>query len=286
MGLFFDHLDDKALLPIAVTCKGQTQFSIAVRFNTNILDGTLQTIFAEIVIGTRMYLFIDSDNRLRWAGRAPDTDPFTTWVDSTVTLKTNFDHHAVAVFDSVTNIHALYVDGVQQMNNVDASAFTNSDPSSILLGGLTAAQVFSGILTDISIYCGTALTQEQALELYHSRMKGTPLGILGNTQYYPLADGPDGASADGDIIMDMSQNRNDGLGDNGANNTGLIWKSEEVLSDPLFELPIIFTPVTGLGLNLFDPQIKAIMSERQIESIISSRQIEGIMSERQIKWVG
>ena len=45
----------------------------------------------------RLSLYIDSDNKLKFAGRSPDTDSFTTWVDSTTTLTVNEWYHAKSI---------------------------------------------------------------------------------------------------------------------------------------------------------------------------------------------
>ena len=42
----------------------------------------------------------------------------------------------------------------------------------------------------------------------------------------------------------------------------------------------------GPGLDLFDPQIKAILPNRQLKAILSDRQVKAILPDRQIKWIG
>ena len=81
-----------------------------------------------------------------------------------------------------------------------------------------------------------ALTDDEVAQLALSRVKRMPLQIQPSNLlgYWPLDDQPDGTSGDGDTYLDWNNtaNRNNGTGSDGANNTGLTNKAEEVLSYP------------------------------------------------------
>lgn len=121
-----------------------------------------------------------------------------------------------------------------------------------------------GIIDELAIW-REELTAAHMLDLGKSRIKGRPLDIQINTLelYLPMDDGEVGISADGDVVRDLSRHRLGGIGDDGANNTGLTWAAERVLAYPKPPQRIIVpTVVPGaimnqlqgpdLGANLFD----------------------------------
>ena len=79
-----------------------------------------------------------------------------------------------------------------------------------------------------------ALTQAQMELIANSKIKGMVYQVCGSNLkwYLQLDDESDGTSGDGDTFVDRSGNGNNGTGDDGANNTGLTCKGEEVLSYP------------------------------------------------------
>lgn len=123
---------------------------------------------------------------------------------------------------------------------------------------------FDGQMIEVTIR-NSILTQDDINQEFNSKIKHMPLQVqTGAIQaYWPMDDGPDGASADGDKIAEGSGNGNDGIGDNGANNSGLIWKAEEALSGVPDIFPVIFVPAVAaaimnqfqgpdLGANLYN----------------------------------
>lgn len=109
---------------------------------------------------------------------------------------------------------------------------------------------FIGELDEIAVW-DTNLSVDQREQLYNSRMRYTALQIqtLNLVGFWPLDDGPDGSSADGDLIRDRSGNNLNGIGDDGANNTGLIWKAG-ILPYPSSAILVRSTIITPL-LNEF-----------------------------------
>ena len=49
-------------------------------------------------------------------------------------------------------------------------------------------------------------------------------------------------------------------------------------------LIVLFIP--GDGLDLFDPQLKAILPDRQLKAILPDKQLKAILPDRQLKWIG
>lgn len=157
------------------------------------------------------------------------------------------------------NTGFVYVDNVEvasgslaAINNM--ATFTND----FLVGALNNVgaplDYYLGDLDELAIWT-QALSANERANLASSRIKYMPLQIqpANLKAYWPMDDEPDGTSADGDTLRDLSGNGNDGTGDDGANNTGLTWKAEEVLSYPVSVFPIIFTPtvVVGAIMNQF-----------------------------------
>ena len=134
----FDRADDWVVVPSGASVTGQTQVFFSIWFNATVLDATPQQIFHEPIAAgvaqARFELNIAMDNKLNFAGRAPDTDGLTTWINSSAILTAGKWHHTLSVFDSVSDDHFLYVDGVSQTANVAAAAFTPADALSIRLG--------------------------------------------------------------------------------------------------------------------------------------------------------
>jgi hypothetical protein len=79
-----------------------------------------------------------------------------------------------------------------------------------------------------------ALTSTELSLLFNSKIKGMPLQIRPSNLvlYHSMDEGFIGASADTDTLQDLSGNNNDGNPDNGANNTGMSWVGETILSYP------------------------------------------------------
>jgi len=89
----------------------------------------------------------------------------------------------------------------------------------------------NGQITDLAVW-SAVLTAGEIELLADSKIKRMPLQIQPTNLngYWPMNDEPDGSSADGNTFIDQSGNGNNGTGDDGANNTGLTAKAEEVLS--------------------------------------------------------
>lgn len=168
--------------------------------------------------------------------------------------------NGVGAMISVTrtgNRFDLWKNAVSFFNSSDASSIP--DYSSPLFIARTNGVYGNLIVNDVAIWKGVAVSGAELSLSYNSRVKHMPLQIqpLNLVAYLPMDDGQDGTSADGATVSDMSGNGNNGTGDDGANNTGLTWKAEEVLSypgDPVYVVSppsvpsfIPYPRISGLG---------------------------------------
>ena len=151
---------------------------------------------------------------------------------SSDTLTTNVWSHIACTLGSGTI--RLYVNGaeINSTGSIGTVAYTST---AVYIGkDAGGADTYSfGQVNECAMW-DVALTATEMSQLYNSKMKRLPLNIdpTNLIGYWPLDDEEDGSSGDGDAFADMSTNRNNGTGDDGANNTGLTAKAEEVLSYP------------------------------------------------------
>jgi hypothetical protein len=131
-----------------------------------------------------------------------------------------------------TNVK-LYLDGSEVDNGtLTGNLFTNN--YDIHIGHdirYLGTRYFDGLVNEVAIW-DTFLTDAEAKQLFNPKIKGMPLqNKSSNLQaYWSLDDFAEGTSGDGLSYVDFSGNSNTGTGDDGANNTGLTNKAEEVLS--------------------------------------------------------
>jgi hypothetical protein len=134
----------------------------------------------------------------------------------------------------------LFVDGVEkalseETGNNTGQWFDNAaNADTFAMGGIkrvAATAPVNAVINEFHIY-DTDLSLAEISIIYNSGMKRTRLqNLVPNiVSYWSIDDGPDGTSADGDTVKDLSRNNNEGTGDDGANNTGLTWTAEEVLT--------------------------------------------------------
>lgn len=207
-------------------------------------------------------------------------------------LTVNTWNHLVATYDgtSVASGARIYVNGEEPGSrsvNTDTMSTNGSirNNGDLLFGARNSTSVsstadwFSGEISNVVIW-DTKLTGPEASQMYNSRLKDMPWQIQRSNikGYWPLTDGEDGTSADGDTISDLSGNANNGIGIDGANNTGLTWKAEDLLTYPM--------PVTEVQFfNNFDFQINqncpveilrkfTFLDQNETEDVLSFGQIE------------
>jgi len=224
-GVEFDEVDDSVTLGTN-TYQSTNNFSISAWVKAE--DHTdFGAVFS--AAATRSFLGISSGDAWFWqifdgAGRSV-----------TGSANDNAWHHLVGTKSSSTGLR-LYLDGTLDANNVNFTAAV------VYVSGLTAIGEtandstfqFGGIITDVAFWT-VVITDAEITQLSQSRVKRMPLQIQPSnlTGYWPLDQGADGTANcfNGSAsFLDLSSTGQAGTGDDGANNTGLTCKAEEVLS--------------------------------------------------------
>jgi len=194
--------------------KGLTQVSLEVWFRPSVLDGQAHAIYFEPISTdpglARFLLRIENDNALIFGGRAPDGDSFTIWIDSAVTLRVNALYHAVAIFDSVTDTHFLYLNGVPESATVAEPAFDNTDPNVIPRIGLSTHDLwpFNGMIPLLRLY-NRVLTPRDIQHNMHNPLNPVRDGLI---LWLPMLEGF------GTSLKDYS-----GLGNDGTISGAVSW---------------------------------------------------------------
>ena len=143
-------------------------------------------------------------------------------------------HHVVGVLSGSSGswTGTLYLDGSSNGSATDTNNPSGTNQStSIGRLGENNGSYFNGLIDDVRIY-SRALSAAEILELYSSRLKYHDVTGAAPVGYWPLDDCADGTSGDGDTFVDRSGSGNNGTGDDGANNTGLVCRAESYLSYP------------------------------------------------------
>jgi hypothetical protein len=111
--------------------KNTTTFTISVWIRPTTLSG-IKVIYEEpnslSASSPRVSLRLNG-NKINFIGRSVDAAATTTnWVISTTTLVINNWYHVVAIFNSATDIHQLYINNVVQNNSVAETSIANTNP--------------------------------------------------------------------------------------------------------------------------------------------------------------
>lgn len=229
-GVEFDGVDDKIDAGDATKFFSATptnvSFFILVKID-NISDGG-------------SLLNVTDGNELRWGFWFNNVGTvFRFSMDSAATDAVSSSAISVSTWYSLVGVYEgghstekvrLYQDGIKQtIANPSATAITSSfslvfgakeDNSFSFTGSIAEAATWDGLLTEAEItLLANAKTRLVPLQIQPSNLTG----------YWTLDDHPDGSGVDGSTFLDRIGTGN-GTGNDGANNTGLTAKAEEVLS--------------------------------------------------------
>lgn len=239
----------------------QGSFSLWVKITDLSITGTIFTVVSSTGdIDEFGLLFRGADNNkisIALINNGTPSMVFRT-VNANV-INDNNNHHIIFTSDGSTM--RLYIDNAEEaleqafgLGSNTGQWFADAVDADIASLGIsdraTPANPLAAVISEVGVW-DVELSSVERENLFGSKIKHMPLQIRpANLQMYlPMDDGPDGESADGDAVRDLSGNGNDGTGDDGANNSGLTWKAEEVLSYPVGALPVIFTPaIVGLSM--------------------------------------
>jgi len=152
------------------------------------------------------------------------------WVECTSTTVTNGQWHHIAVSVSasggVTNAF-FYLDGVA--DGSPTTAFPSSFSGDRFIGS-TGVTNLSATIMGMGIF-DKALTANEINMIYKSRQAILPV-IWRPVCYWPMINVPSGSTCNNQIILDLSANNNNGVGDDGAGNAGITSVAETILSYP------------------------------------------------------
>lgn len=232
--VIFDGIDDRIVSGDS-DFEGMTKlsFSILVKRNGNSVSGNNGRILHKN--GTFTIFWFDSDSGLG----ANDNDiafglyhlGFTA---IQTTAKTTTDYiNIIGVWDSGVT-WKLYIDNIEvATGSKGGTGGTSVDPLILGLDEDLSTAGFNGDINEVYVWTGYILTEADRVTL---NSKGKRIGLQispANLKLYlPIDDIADGVSADGATFKDLSGNGNDGTGDDGANNTGLIGAAETLLTYP------------------------------------------------------
>lgn len=134
---------------------------------------------------------------------------------------------------SNNDISNIYYNGIAQNPVIQTwlSEARNLTHSFVIGQEPIANEKYDGEITEVAVWNCTLGLADIAL-LSSSKIKGMPLQIQpANLKgYWPMNDVSSDMSADEDTVRDLSGNSNNGTGIDGANNTGLTWTGESILS--------------------------------------------------------
>ena len=235
-GVDFDGIDDLITVGDADNLEGYTAISFGgwVKRNGAQPDSGFGTSFIKPRAGSQpVYcVFIkDAGARVR-LNTVTDDSGLNSWEILNDFVSGEW-HHFFVTWTSGEK-PKIYFDGVSQSLSADGGTLTgtlvtSTDPLQFSLATLR----YKGVVSEWYLY-SAALTSTEVTMIANSKVKGIGLQIQPSSlkAYYPLDDQPDGASGDGDTFLDRSGLGHNATGNDGANNTGLTAKAEEVLSYP------------------------------------------------------
>lgn len=190
--------------------------------------------------GQSVLLYIDGANKKICFDRVWNSvSEWCTPNDSWGTDKNGVWGFVVVTYDqtSTSNDPIIYINGVSQSLTETVSpsgSLTNTADPYVIGNRLNdTARTFYGVISEFYVW-GTILTQSDIDILYKSKIKGMGLQISPTNlkTSLSLSDKTGGISTDGIEFYDQSGNNNYGVGNDGADNTGLTAVSEEVLTYP------------------------------------------------------
>ena len=134
--------------------------------------------------------------------------------------------HVLVTYDNAS-APKIYLNGVEvSYSSRSFAGAVTADPANFIIGtnDTDGTYTFDGKIAEVAVW-DVALTPTEIAQLANAQIKDMPLQIQPSNLkgYWPMDDGPEGTSADGDTVRDASGNGNNGIGNDGANNTGLTW---------------------------------------------------------------
>jgi hypothetical protein len=240
-GLLFDGVDDQVTCGRVIEIESVSAFSSSVWFKQDTLDvrGWLYNKGSFTVLAKTLSLFTYDDGNL-YVEVHGNTN--RGYLDYSAYVTAGEWAHLGVVFDGGGAANSdrlkLYINGVQRTLTYGGTipATTTDSIANLLLGHIDTGAAdlrYDDYLGSIALW-DTDLSATEMAYLGGSRTRLMPSQVqpANLVLYYLINEGPDGTSADGDNLRDSSDSGNTGTGSDGANNTGLDWQAEQVLSYP------------------------------------------------------
>jgi concanavalin A-like lectin/glucanase superfamily protein len=185
----FDGTGDYYTTSFTNSANGNRFLTIGAWVLSNDVVGTKQ-IYGEVTPTTtaRINFFIGATEQVGVGGRASDAAGFTTWITAGAATAIGFGswRHVVFIFNSVTDLQELYIDGIRVVNQAQADVpFSNTNGSRVPEIGATgnAGQTWNGRIAQIFV-SSSALTADQVMNIYNCADFPIP-NLLG---YWPMWD--------------------------------------------------------------------------------------------------
>jgi hypothetical protein len=183
-----DGINDYIATSNGNSVKGLQQVTIETWINLNSHNGTPQKIYDEPINADGSHRFevsISPTSTLSFGGRAPDSDSHTTWVGWPNILNNSW-YHIVAVFDSITDVHHIYFNGIDYSDSVAEPAFDNTNPERVPKIGSTpnGNNPFNGTLDEIRISKG-ARSADWVLTEYNNQNDTSSFYTVGAEESFP-----------------------------------------------------------------------------------------------------
>jgi hypothetical protein len=155
-------------LPLTATLQNQTQVSFTTWIRASNVTGT-KVIYEEPRPGSATIDRISLklvNNRVQFTFRT-DAGVSVTLIYPATTLLANTWYHIVAVYDSVTDSHQMYINGVQNTAAVAVGSIPNTPPTNPPTIGAQASnsQIFIGQIDELGIFT-RVLTSAEATALF------------------------------------------------------------------------------------------------------------------------
>lgn len=146
-------------------------------------------------------------------------------------------HHYAIVIDNstATGDIKIYLNGTEQATTIQindkAGSANFKDDTLYFMSRNNSSLNGDGKMEEFYVFT-KELNQGEIDILAKSRIRGAGLEISNRFTYNSIDDGTAGTSADGDTIADRSGNGKTLVGNDGGNNTGLLWKGTSILTYP------------------------------------------------------
>lgn len=146
----------------------------------------------------------------------------STVYDCVVTCDGSGNHSGVHIYLNDVEITAWAIE-----SNGSGPFDTSGNQKTIGNRGTGGTRAPDGRLWQIAIF-NRVLNSGEITTFSNGMQSDAIKAMSGLLRYFPMDDGPDGTSANGDTVRDESTNAADATADDGANNTGCTWRGTNV----------------------------------------------------------